>query len=111
MDKDAMNLHDLLHSGSDEVVTGICWYSGEQWERLREVASDRGELEETHEEWLATMKRTLRSLREAGIPYQLVEIDVEELLIWCNRKRLPINGSSRAEYATHLLQQQHNGSR
>ena len=47
---DAMNIRDLLKPG-DGLVTGICWYSAEQWARLREVASDRGELEETHEEW------------------------------------------------------------
>ena len=111
MGGDAMNIRDLLHSGGDELVTGICWYSAEQWARLREVASDRGELEETHEEWLAMMKRTLRSLREAGIRYQLVEIDVEELVSWCKRKGLPVNGSSRAEYATRLLQQRQEGSR
>jgi hypothetical protein len=104
-----MNIRDLLKPG-DDFVAGICWYSAEQWARLREVAADPGELEETHEEWLTMMKRSLRSFREAGIPYQLVEIDVEELVSWCERKRIPINGSSRAEYATHLLQQQQEGS-
>lgn len=85
-------------------MTGICCYSAEQWTRLREVAADLGELEETHEEWLTMMKNSLRSLREAGIAYQLVDVDVEELVSWCKRKRLPINGSSRAEYAAYLLQ-------
>jgi hypothetical protein len=99
-----MNLRDLLRPG-DALVTGICWYSAEQWARLREVAADRGELEQTHEEWLTMMKRELRRFREAGIPYQLVDIEVEELVRWCKRKRIPINSSSRAEYAAHLLQQ------
>ncbi len=104
-----MNIRDLLRPGNNP-VTGICWYSADQWARLREVASDRGELEETHEQWLAMMKRNLRSLREAGITYQLVDIDVEELVSWCKRKGRPINGSSRAEYATYLLQQRQEGS-
>jgi len=104
-----MNIRDLLKPG-DDLVTGICWYSAEQWGRLREVASDPGELEETHEEWLAMMKRSLRRFQEAGIPYQLVDIDVEELVSWCKRKRKPINGSSRAEYATLLLQQRQKDS-
>ena len=104
-----MNIRDLIKPGAD-VVTGICWYSAEQWARLREVASDPGELEETHEEWLTMMKRSLRSFREAGIQYQLIDIDVEELVNWCNRKRIPINSSSRAEYAAHLLQQRQEGS-
>lgn len=105
-----MNLRDLLRPG-DGLVTGICFYSAEQWARLREVASDPGELEETHEEWLAMMKRSLRSFREAGIPYQLVEIDVEELASWCKRKRMPLDGSSRAEYAAQLVQQRQAGPR
>jgi len=56
------------------------------------------------------MKRSLRRFREAGIPYQLVDVDVEELVSWCKRKRRPINGSSRAEYATRLLQQRQKAS-
>ena len=104
-----MNIRDLRTPG-DKLVAGICWYSAEQWPRLREVAADRGELEETHEEWLAMMKRSLRSFREAGMPYQLVEIDVEELVSWCKRKGKPINGSSRSEYAAHLLQQRQESS-
>jgi len=104
-----MNLRDLIKPG-DDMATGICWYSAEQWARLREVASDPENLEETHEEWLAIMKRSLRDFREAGLPYQLVDIDVEELVSWCKRKGRPINGSSRAEYAAHLLQQRQEGS-
>jgi hypothetical protein len=104
-----MNIRDLLRPG-DKVVTGLCWYSAEQWPRLREVAPDPGELEETHEEWLAMMRRSLRSLRDGGIPYQLVDIDVEELVTWCKRKGKPINSSSRAEYAALLLQQRQEGS-
>ena len=99
-----MNIRDLLKPG-DTLVAGVCWYSAEQWARLREVAADPGELEETHGEWLAMMKRTLRGFREGGIRYQPVDIDVEELVSWCKRKGKPINGSSRAEYAAHLLQQ------
>ena len=104
-----MNIRDLLKPDRD-LVTGICWYSTEQWPRLREVVADPGELEETHEEWLTMMKRSLRSFREAGIRYQLVDIDVEELVSWCKRKGIPINGSSRAEYAAHLLQQRQEAS-
>lgn len=104
-----MNIRDLLKPDHD-FVTGICWYSAEQWPRLREVVADPGELEETHEEWLTMMKRSLRSFREAGIRYQLVDIDVEELVSWCKRKGIPINGSSRAEYAAHLLQQRQEAS-
>jgi hypothetical protein len=104
-----MNIRDLLNPG-DDFVAGICWYAAEQWPRLREVAADPGELEETHEEWLAVMKRGLRGFREAGIPYQLIDVDVEELVSWCERKRIPINGAARAEYAAHLLQQRQESS-
>ena len=82
---------------------GICVYAAEQWTRLREVISDAEDLEETHEEWLAMLKQHLHRFREAGIRYELLEIDVEELVKWCKRKRLPINSAARAEYASFLL--------
>ena len=32
-------------------VVGIGWYLPEQWDKLREISADRGDLEETFSEW------------------------------------------------------------
>jgi len=99
-----MDTRDLPDPSAEHRV-GICFYSSEQWARLREVASDPEMLEETYEAWADMMKKNLLLMRESGIRYELIDIDVQKLLLWCKRKRYPVNGSSRAEYAARLLQE------
>lgn len=102
-----MDLRALGRRANDGAVTGVCWYSAEQWVRLREVAADPVVLEDTYEAWVAMMKKALRSLRDAGLTYQLVDVDTEELVRWCRRNGRPIDGAARAEYGAVLLRQRH----
>jgi hypothetical protein len=87
------------------IVTGCAWYRPEQWERLREISTDRDKLADTYEEWLETAERSLREMRTAGIYAEKVEIDVEALLAWCRAQGKEVNGEARAQYAAHLGQQ------
>jgi len=34
-----------------------------------------------------------------------VTVDTEELLLWCNERGLKVNGESRSQYASWLLQE------
>lgn len=99
----------LPHPGSWDSAyrIGICYYAAKQFTRLRDVVADSEDLEETHDEWLAMLKRSLRMFREAGIRYELVEIDVEQLVEWCERKGIPNNAAARAEYAAYLLRRRY----
>jgi hypothetical protein len=84
---------------------GCAWYRAEQWDRLREISVDRDDLEETHAEWVANVEETLREMRKAGMLVQKVEVDVEELLAWCQASQLDVDGEARAQYAGEMLRQ------
>lgn len=88
-----------------KTVMGCAWYRAEQWDRLREVAVDRDNLEETHAEWVANAEETLRGMRKAGMLVDKVEVDVEELLAWCKARQLDVDGGARAKYAGEMLRQ------
>lgn len=88
-----------------KTVMGCAWYRAEQWDRLREISVDRDDLEETHAEWVANVEETLREMRKAGMLVQKVEVDVEELLAWCQASQLDVDGEARAQYAGEMLRQ------
>ena len=91
---------------SIDTVLGIAWYSSDQWERLRHVVSDPGNLEDTYEEWLSIAEKALQDYAKTGAKIRRVHIDVEELVAWCKSKNIPLNGASRSEFASEKLYQE-----
>jgi hypothetical protein len=91
-------------------VTGCAWYRAEQWERLREIAADRDELEASYDDWAAHAEESLRQMREAGIDAEKVVIDVEELLAWCQAQGCDVDGGARARYAAEVMRQRATGA-
>jgi hypothetical protein len=84
----------------------VAWYRREQWERLLEIASDREQLEDTFDEWQELAEETLRKLTKEGLTPRKVEVDVEELLKWCQEQGLPVDGKARSQFAVLKLQEQ-----
>ncbi len=94
----------------NEPVIAFAWYRREEWERLREIAADRDVLEDTYDEWLRSARQTLLSLQAKGRRVQKTNIGVEELLRWCQSRKVAVDGNARAEFAAAILQQQHTDS-
>jgi hypothetical protein len=93
--------------GKDTIktATGVAWYRPEQWDRLLEISSDRAELEDTYDEWNAVAEENLRMLTQHGYTLRKVEIDLEELLIWCNLQNRPVDGNARSEFTAVKLRE------
>lgn len=84
-------------------LIGFAWYRREQWHRLLAISSDRDGLEDTYDEWLETAEKRVRELsRELGV-IRKVDIDVEELLRWCNSQLRSVNGEVRSEFTSAKL--------
>ena len=93
-----------------QIVTGVAWYRPEQWQRLREVSEDVDNLEETYEAWLQTAERTIRDGIPSDVVVEKIDIDVEEVLAWCNVLGLPMNAASRARFVSERVRQKHGTS-
>jgi hypothetical protein len=91
--------------GTTKTVMGVAWYRREQWGRFLEISSDRAELEDTYDEWKAVAKENLGYLARHGYTFRKVEIDVEELLIWCNSQNRPVDGDARSEFTAVKLRE------
>ena len=83
----------------------MAWYRPEQWTRLLEISDDREELEPSHDEWLQSASKTMHQLRGQGLRVEKVQVDVEDLLGWCNGQGRPVDGASRAAFVAELLRQ------
>ena len=84
---------------------GVAWYRREQWDRLLEISSDRDELEDTYDEWQAMAEENLRKLAQHGYVLHKVDIDVEELLRWCNSQNRSVDGGARSEFTVIKLRE------
>jgi hypothetical protein len=88
---------------TDATVMGVAWYRPDQWDRLLDISSDRAELEDTYDEWKAVAEDSIGNLARHGYKLRKVEIDVEELLIWCNSQNRAVDGDARTEFTMMKL--------
>lgn len=89
----------------EQRVFGISWYKPEQWLRLKEISEDRDKLDDTYEDWRRNANIAIQELQAAGVAVKRVNVNPEELLAWCNKERVPVNGKSRAEYVAVILEE------
>ena len=90
---------------TNKTVMGVAWYRRDQWNRLLEISSDRVELEDTYDEWKTVAEENLGNLAKHGYKLRKVEIDVEELLIWCNLQNRDVDGDARTEFTLVKLRE------
>jgi hypothetical protein len=83
---------------------GIAWYEKAEWERLRQAASDPGELDASFEEWELAAITTECEMRGRGMLIERVPIRATDLIAWCKRKRHPVNRSARSTYTAEQTQ-------
>jgi hypothetical protein len=74
--------HDRL---SNDTRIGLAWYSREAWERLRAIADDREQLDDSFEEWERGALQAIQDLASVGRHVRKVPIDVEAY-VTCRRK-------------------------
>jgi len=82
---------------------GIAWYDPVQWAKLKQVATDADQLDDTHEEWQRNAERLERELSAGGLAIRRVAIDVDALVEWCRGQNKPVDGAARAEYTTLII--------
>lgn len=88
--------HDHSH------CLALAWFDETEWQKLKAIADDKEQLDESYEKWLAGAKRAERQLHEAGQHAHRIMLDVDTLIRWCAARKRPIDGEARAAYAMAL---------
>lgn len=91
------------------MFVGMAWYRPNQWSLLRQVALDSHDLESTFEEWEKLASAKYQELKAQGVSVEKVDVDVEELVVWCSSRNTPLNASARSNFAADKLRQKHTG--
>jgi hypothetical protein len=98
-------MKDFDPTSPHDVMLAIAWYRPEEWPKLLAVSADRDSLEQTHAEWLQDAQKTFLDLLARGIPVKKVDVRIDDLIAWCGKRRRPVDGESRSEYAAFKLRQ------
>jgi len=88
-------------------MMALAWYRPEQWERLRAISADRDRLEESYEQWREVTEQTIEQLQREGVVVERIDVDVEELVAWCQANGLTLDGAARANFAAEKLRRSH----
>ena len=81
------------------------FYQPEQWDRLKETASDPEFIEASHGEWLTRLRRVEADMKRIGVLVRTVDVDVEEMAGYCEQEGIPNTREFRSQYAAELLRQ------
>lgn len=92
----------MENQSAKEMVIGIGFYKREQWPLLLETAADADRLEKTYDEWVEVLDSTLEKLKSQGIGTELVEVDVNDLLAYCKKKKIRNDGKARSGFIVEL---------
>jgi len=86
-----------------EFKAGVAWYKADQWDRLCEIAADKDALEETYSEWVKVAENGCAELSKAGVAFEKVVVDVDELEAWCRERGVPVDGANRSHFVSEFL--------
>jgi hypothetical protein len=84
----------------------LAWYDAAQWAKLKQVAKDCDNIEDSYEDWRRSAEIFERELRRKGVEIKRVHVDVESLVAWCATRKRPVNGEARSEYAAQLARRE-----
>lgn len=80
------------------IAIGVALYREDQWDLLRMLSEDGAETEESYEEWEAWLRCKLAELESGGHKIHRIDIDVRDLVAWCRREGVPLDGDARARH-------------
>ena len=87
---------------TSKLAVGVCWYTEENWTKVRAAASDPDRFEDTYQEWIDMGEKALQGLQIAGVTAEKFNINSEDLLAWCVAHSRANNAASRAEFVSQM---------
>ena len=92
---------------SSRISLAVAVYLPEQYARLLATAEDASDLEPTWQEWHTVYQETRQKMAELGMHLIEVTVDLDDLEQYCQEQGLKNTSGSRAQYAAHVLSEQH----
>lgn len=76
----------------------LAYYNKKDWKRFTEIADDRESLHDTWNQWHKDFLKMKKNLLSQGMEVVDVEVDLDELIRYCQLNGLKNNGSTRSRF-------------
>jgi len=76
----------------------LAYYRKKDWKRFVKIIDDRESMHDTWNDWHKDFIKAKNGLSSQGFLVEDVEIDLDELLNYCQIKGIKNNGQTRAEF-------------
>ena len=80
---------------------GVGEYLKEDYDEILNLSSDRGDMEESWEEWKTNKTKALKKFKSMGMITIDIIVTPSELVEYCREKGVEINGRSRASFIAY----------
>jgi hypothetical protein len=91
------NKKDNVLRFDNHKVAYFSWFTREGWDRLAAVSTDAN-FDEPYDQWLASAQYGVSYFQSQGFIVKITDIDVTELLNWCNKHSRPFNSRSLSSF-------------
>lgn len=79
-------------------TVALPWYEREDFQRLWELAHDRGDMPSDYETWHEAAFRVMNAWLAQGRTVQIVTIKPDEFLAWIRARNLPNTAETRLQF-------------
>lgn len=78
----------------------LAYYRKKDWERFINTIDDRESMHDTWNDWHKAYLEAKRDLIKQGFKVKEVEVDINELIIYCKVRGIKNDGDARSQFVT-----------
>lgn len=86
-----------------ETNIGIGEYLKKDYKEILRISEDRDNMDESWKEWKASKNRAIKNFQKMGMKTIDIIVTPEELVKYCRKNGLKINGQSRAGFISYKV--------
>ena len=86
-------------------ICSIPYYREDQYNRLRELSIDKENFSISYEQMNAIRESKHKEMVNKGFKVVKIDVDIEELIEWCNFRSTTLNPESRTRFALAKLKE------
>lgn len=90
---------------SKKRICSIPYYRNDQYDRLREVSIDKETFSISYEEMMIITESKHKEMENKGFEVVKIDVDIEELIEWCNSRSVTLNPESRTKFTLEKLKE------
>jgi hypothetical protein len=88
------------------LITGVVWYTPKEWARVKAIAADPENFEDSYEAWAVKVAEGMGNISRKFGEVRPMNVTAEELLDWCRAHGRKVDSQSRVEYMMTLVKLQ-----